>query len=230
MPMGTMMRHRTPGALALILASALTLALPAPQATAENPQPLTPLLPGLDHLKKSVLPVQTLQAGFTQTRTLAELSLELKFTGRIVMEKQGRLAWFVHTPLAYACILEKGRLTQWDGESNQVLTLSERQAPWLKALQEALGHWLGADLDAIFRDFTLIGASEKSLSLAPKTPFLQDFIKTLVLFFTPDFKQVDQILLWEVNGDSILIQFNNPVLNQPIPEDTWQVPPKPKQP
>ncbi|OQC17016.1 MAG: lipoprotein chaperone [Lentisphaerae bacterium ADurb.Bin082] len=224
MPVGCIMRRCAPVALAL----ALTLL--APMAAAENAKPAAPPFPDLDRLKKSVIPVQTLQADFTQTRTLAELGMELTFTGRIVMEKQGRLGWFVHTPLAYACILGNGRLVQWDGESNQVLTLSERQVPWLKALQESLGNWLGADVDAIFQDFTLIGGSEKSISLAPKTPFLQDFIKTLVLSFTPDFTQVDNILLLEVNGDSMLIQFNHPVLNQPIPEDTWQVPPKPRQP
>ena len=235
MPVGSMTRHRLWTAGGILLALGWLLAANAQNANEQNAATTAANAPDRlaafkSRLRDHLIPVQTLRADFVQTRTLAALDFELTFSGQIAMEKNRRLAWIVHAPMAYVCLLHDRQLTQWDGDSNQVLTISERSMPWLKVLHDTLGSWLAADLEAITRDFTVADVTETTITLTPLTPFFSEFITTLAIAFTPDFKLAESILITEVNGDRMRIHFKNSVLNQPIPEDTWQVPPKPKQP
>ncbi len=255
MPVGSMTRHRLWTAGGILLALGWLLAANAQNANeqnaattaanaqntnaqnaattaanAQNANAPDRLAAFKSRLRDHLIPVQTLRADFVQTRTLAALDFELTFSGQIAMEKNRRLAWIVHAPMAYVCLLHDRQLTQWDGDSNQVLTISQRSMPWLQALHDTLGSWLAADLEAITRDFSVAEVAETAITLTPRTPFFSDFITTLTIAFTPDFQLAESIFITEVNGDHMRIQFKNSVLNQPIPEDTWQVPPKSKQP
>ena len=218
MPVGSMTRHRLWTAGGILLALGWLLAANAQNANEQN---------------AATTAANAQNAATTAANApdrLAALDFELTFSGQIAMEKNRRLAWIVHAPMAYVCLLHDRQLTQWDGDSNQVLTISERSMPWLKVLHDTLSSWLTADLEAITRDFTVADVAETTITLTPMTPFFSEFITTLTIAFTPDFQLAESILITEVNGDHMRIQFKNSVLNQPIPEDTWQVPPKPKQP
>lgn len=185
-------------------------------------------LPELDafqrRLAEQLLKVQTIQSDFVQTREMPALEMKLESTGRLAFDAAAqRLLWRVETPLPCAFRLQDGKLTQWDGEKGEVLTISAAKLPWLKLLQERLGQWLSGDLPALRKEAAVALVAANRVRLTPNGGVLALIAAAVEIEFSDDLSRVTQIRLEEKSGDRLAIRFRNTILNQPIPAAAWEL-------
>ena len=185
-------------------------------------------LPELDafqrRLAEQLLKVQTIQSDFVQTREMPALEMKLESTGRLAFDAAAqRLLWRVETPLPCAFRLQDGKLTQWDGEKGEVLTISAAKLPWLKLLQERLAQWLSGDLPALREEAAVALVAANRVRLTPNGGVLALIAAAVEIEFSDDLSRVTQIRLEEKSGDRLAIRFRNAILNQPIPAAAWEL-------
>lgn len=185
-------------------------------------------LPELDafqrRLAEQLLKVQTIQSDFVQTREMPALEMKLESTGRLAFDAAAqRLLWRVETPLPCAFRLQDGKLTQWDGEKGEVLTISAAKLPWLKLLQERLAQWLSGDLPALRKEAAVALVAANRVRLTPNGGVLALIAAAVEIEFSDDLSRVTQIRLEEKSGDRLTIRFRNTILNQPIPATAWEL-------
>lgn len=175
-------------------------------------------------LAEQLLKVQTIQSDFVQTREMPALEMKLESTGRLAFDAAAqRLLWRVETPLPCAFRLQDGKLTQWDGEKGEVLTISAAKLPWLKLLQERLGQWLSGDLPALRKEAAVALVAANRVRLTPTGGVLALIAAAVEIEFSDDLSRVTQIRLEEKSGDRLTIRFRNAILNQPIPAAAWEL-------
>ena len=185
-------------------------------------------LPELDafqrRLAEQLLKVQTIQSDFVQTREMPALEMKLESTGRLAFDAAAqRLLWRVETPLPCAFRLQDGKLTQWDGEKGEVLTISAAKLPWLKLLQERLAQWLSGDLPALRKEAAVALVAANRVRLTPNGGELALIAAAVEIEFSDDLSRVTQIRLEEKSGNRLAIRFRNAILNQPIPAAAWEL-------
>ena len=175
-------------------------------------------------LAEQLLKVQTIQSDFVQTREMPALEMKLESTGRLAFDAAAqRLLWRVETPLPCAFRLQDGKLTQWDGEKGEVLTISAAKLPWLKLLQERLAQWLSGDLPALRKEAAVALVAANRVRLTPNGGVLALIAAAVEIEFSDDLSRVTQIRLEEKSGDRLAIRFRNTILNQPIPAAAWEL-------
>lgn len=169
--------------------------------------------------------VRTLQADFTQTRVLRSMQgAKIVFTGRVALEKGGRLAWLVEKPVPYRCVISARELVQWDGET--VTTLDADRLPWLRLLYSSLTEWVAADLAELQKKFDLSPLGERTLKLVPREEFLKARTREMELTFAPDYGAVERVVIAEPSGDTLTLDFTRLRLNEPLDPALWKLPPR----
>ena len=139
------------------------------------------------------------------------------------ISREGDGLWRVETPLPCAFRLQDGKLTQWDGEKGEVLTISAAKLPWLKLLQERLAQWLSGDLPALRKEAAVALVAANRVRLTPNGGVLALIAAAVEIEFSDDLSRVTQIRLEEKSGDRLTIRFRNTILNQPIPATAWEL-------
>ncbi len=207
-----------PARLTAILAATLLLAA---SATAQTP--LASLTNAADLMR--LAGCRTMRGAYTQTRHIQALDLDFTITGTMALERDGRLLWRAEKPIEYACVMTKDKLVQWDGETKKVLEVSARKFPWLRLLYDCQAAWVSGDIAALARIFQL-SFRNHGLLLVPLATDARELFRTMEITFAPDYSRVASVLLHETSGDTLRIEFHDVILNQPLPEETWQIPPK----
>ena len=96
----------------------LLLCLSISLSAAETPEAF------MDRAAKSMAENETVTAQFTQVKKLKAFRRPLTITGELCIDRTGKFAWHVKTPVQYSCIIRDGKLMQWDAESGKTQTLS----------------------------------------------------------------------------------------------------------
>ena len=175
-------------------------------------------------LSESLVAVQTIQSDFTQIREMPALEMKLEISGHLAFDSTAkRLLWRVEKPLPCAFRMQGGKLSQWDGETGKVLSISATKLPWLKLLQERLGQWLSGDLPALRREAEVTVLAATRVRLTPIGGMLETIAKAVEIEFSEDLTHVVHIRIEEKTGDVLSIHFRNAILNQPIPEELWEL-------
>ena len=88
---------------------------------------------------------RVIAADFVQIRHLAELNMEVRITGSMVSELDGRLRWQVDTPVRSVTVIDREKLTHYDGETKKLSVIRQETFPWLRILRDSLDDWLSGD-------------------------------------------------------------------------------------
>ena len=214
--------------LAFAIASALlltsTLMLGRNAADAREAPPIDPKRPLLSQIKERMGTIKSLESDFTETRHLKLLKHKLVIKGKLLVQ-QDKLAWHVRSPLRYSCILSGNKITQWDADSNQVITISSKQFSGLKYVVEQLRMWFGGDLDQLQKWFDIKSDhAKRQILCTPKANSPQsDFIKSVCIVFKADLTYIDNITVTEANGDTMRIKFENTIINKPLSKEYWEI-------
>ena len=147
----------------------------------------------------------SLQGRFTQYKSIDILPRPLRSEGYFVYESEGRLSWFVTSPVTSHIELYADRLVQFQADQ-QVSELSADQYPFVKIMSDIFFGILSGKLPHKHFHITRIQSARGwQLELLPIDKSLAQAFVSISL--TGD-KQLDQFTMVEVNGDRLRIEFH----------------------
>ena len=165
----------------------------------------------------------SVNANFKQVKKLKAFVMPLTITGELCMDRSGRFAWHVYTPVQYSCIIRDGKLMQWDADTGKTYTLSLKSNAGLRYLAHSLQNYFSGNFMEMKKDFTPTEwTKDQFLVMQPKKDIpAASFIKEIRFRFSKDFRSLEQIKIEETTGDLAEITFTEMKLNQAIPEAKW---------
>jgi outer membrane lipoprotein-sorting protein len=136
------------------------------------------------------------------------------------------LSWRVFTPMRYSLVINQDNITQWDQETNQVQSVSLAKNPSFQAAIDQMQSWFSGTYKKMQGDYqiNLVAQSPLALEFIPKEQSMAaNFIRRVTVTFQSDRQYLKKIEILEKSGDSTLLEFINPRLNQKIPPAAWEV-------
>ena len=177
----------------------------------------------LEKIRKGMGTVSTLQAEFVQKKRIASLKHTLTIRGELALDRNGRMAWRVHSPMRYVCLIDGNSLTQWDEDSDSVLKLDASKNPALQVLSKSMARYFGGRFDEMADEFSISVQGPLSLRLVPrKESMISRFIREIEVETSPDYTFITRVAIREVSGDDSVIEYSRVRKNQPVPESTWR--------
>ena len=159
---------------------------------------------------------------FGKTR-IASLKHTLMIRGELALDRNGRMAWRVHSPMRYVCLIDGNSLTQWDEDSDSVLKLDASKNPALQVLSKSMARYFGGRFDEMADEFSISVQGPLSLRLVPrKESMISRFIREIEVETSPDYTFITRVAIREVSGDDSVIEYSRVRKNQPVPESTWR--------
>ena len=198
----------------LSLAVLFLAALTAPAGAAE-PAPLP---------KKA--PCRVISAEFTQIRRLAELDMEIRIRGRMTSELDGRLRWQVDAPVRSVTVIDREKLTHYDGETKKLSVIRQETFPWLGILRDSLDDWLSGDKARLTRRFQVSTPRSRTVRLVPRDEAQKKLFRSVELEFAEKEDLITVIRIEESTGDRLEIRFSHLRRDPRLPQDFWRMPPR----
>lgn len=196
----------------------LLLCLFALVAAARTPDAGTKLLKLSRH--------RVVAAKFVQIRRIADLDMEVRATGSMVSELDGRLRWQVETPVPSVTVIDREKLTHFDGETGKIAVIEQEKFPWLKMLRDALDDWLSGDPERISGHFDVTFPRPDTLHLVPRDAMLGKLCRSVDITIAEGGDAISSILISEPGGDTLELRFSEVVNDPQLPPDIWRMPPR----
>ena len=193
----------------------LLLTLPAARAGAAGPVSLPE--------KASC---RVIAADFVQIRHLAELGMEVRITGNMVSELDGRLRWQVDAPVRSVTLIDREKLTHYDGETKKLSVIRQSSFPWLRILRDSLDDWLSGDRTRLARRFEVSSPRPRTVRLVPRESAQQKLFRSVELGFAEKGGFITVIRIVESTGDKLEIRFSKLRHDPPLPPEFWRMPPR----
>ena len=165
-------------------------------------------------------------AKFVQVRHLPELDMDVESRGSMVSELDGRLRWQVDTPVRSVTVIDREKLTHFDGENGNTAVIDQKQFPWLKLLRDSLDDWLSGDPERLAKRFEVAFPKPRTLHLVPRDADLKKLCPGVDITLSPDGDAISSIRITEDGGDTLEIRFSEVANNPELPSDIWRIPPR----
>ena len=163
-------------------------------------------------------------AKFVQIRHLEELDMDVESRGSMVSELDGRLRWQVDAPVKSVTLIERDKLTHYDGETGRTAVIETEKFPWLELLREALQDWFSGDRERLARRFQVTSPRPETLLLVPRDAALKTLCREVEIVFSPRGGIVERVRITENSGDTMEMRFSEIELDPKLPPNTWQMP------
>jgi outer membrane lipoprotein-sorting protein len=219
-------------AAAVVLAAALAWAegaSPVPTQPATKPAATAPSKELLKHVQDKLHSVDTVEADFTQEKTLAMFDHTLTISGHFAIEKPSKLVWIVKKPVRYAVLIQGSEIHQWDEDTNKTQVIQLGNDPVFKAVTAQINAWFLGDYEVLLKTFAVELVKEKPLVLGfvpLKDSVPSKMLKRIEMTFGKDESYIDNMFIEEVDGDSTRLKFIDPKLNEKIKKEVWEIPPR----
>jgi outer membrane lipoprotein-sorting protein len=180
----------------------------------------------LDEVIKKVQQAQaktnTLEADFTQEKTLALLAKPEVSTGRFVYAKPNNVLWTYQAPKRVTMLIANGMLTTYYPDLNKAERIE------VKRYQDRIFKYMGAsgaidELGAYF-NFTFTNTADKPyyvLDLDPKSKSIAKRIRHLRIFIDKTSYLTTQFEYTEGDGDKTRYAFTNVRVNAPVEQSRF---------
>lgn len=206
-----------------IFAFALCLA-----ALALESRAVAPATPTLDQVLKEVQKrqsaVKTLQADFTQQKSLALLAEPQVASGTFAYEKPDKVRWNYTTPNPVMMLIAGGRMTTFYPK------LGRAEALEVGRFQDRIFKYMGAG-NAIseletwfnFRFSDRKGETTWKLDLVPKTSQVAKRVKSITIWIDRSSYMTSKFEYVEADGDTTLYEFTSIRVNDPVPAAAFKL-------
>ena len=168
---------------------------------------------------------RVIAADFLQIRHLAELDMEVRITGSMVSELNGRLRWQVDTPVRNVTVIDREKLTHYDMETTKLSVIRQESFPWLRILRDSLDDWLSGDRARLTSRFLVSMPRPRTVRLVPRDSARKKIFRSVELDFAEKDDLVTAVRIEESTGDKLEIRFSQLRRDPSLPKEIWQVPP-----
>lgn len=166
----------------------------------------------------------TLQSDFIQIKHLDVLSEDIESNGKLFYKANNKLRWEYTTPLEYLIVLKDGKVSIKDEGKVSSYDLSGNKT-FQKINEMMIGSIQGdllineADYNYEFQE-----SSDKYLVVMyPKQKKVQEFMKSINIYFSKKDYSVEQVKMLEQSGDYTLMKFKNKQTNASISDKTFSI-------
>lgn len=208
--------------LPLLACAALAGAVPA----AEPEKAPDPLGRALDRIEAQVGSVRSLKASFVQEKSLKAFRNTITITGTICLEKPGRVAWHVSSPLRYSVVITDEVIRQWDEETRAVHEVRISDFPVLRTVLDQMSAWFTGSYGALLGEYEATMAQERPviLEFRPREGHpAGGVIRSVTVGMREDERYLEWIRIVEKSGDSTRIRFENTVINPKLERSDFEV-------
>ena len=168
---------------------------------------------------------RVIAADFVQIRHLADLDMEVRITGSMVSELNGRLRWQVNTPVRSVTVIDREKLTHYDGETKKLSVIRQETFPWLRILRDSLDDWLSGDRARLTGRFLVSTPRPRTVRLVPRDSEQKKLFGSVELDFAEKEDLVTAVRIEESSGEKLEIRFSQLRRDPPLPQKIWQMPP-----
>ena len=168
---------------------------------------------------------RVIAADFVQIRHLADLDMEVRITGSMVSELDGRLRWQVDTPVRSVTVIDREKLTHYDGETKKLSVIRQETFPWLRILRDSLDDWLSGDRARLTDRFLVSTPRPRTVRLVPRDSGQKKLFGSVELDFAEKEDLVTAVRIEESSGEKLEIRFSQLRRDPPLPQKIWQMPP-----
>jgi outer membrane lipoprotein carrier protein len=166
----------------------------------------------------------SLESDFVQIKHLDVLSEDIESNGKLVYKASNKLRWEYTTPLEYLIILKDGKVSIKDEGKVSSYDLSGNKT--FQKINEMMIGSIQGDLLVNEADYTY-EFKESSTSylvvMHPKQKKVQEFMKSINIYFSKKDYSVEQVKMLEQSGDYTLMKFKNKKTNASISDKTFNI-------
>lgn len=206
-----------------IFAVALCLTALAPESRAAAPAATT-LDQVLKEVQKRQAAVKSIQADFTQQKTMALLADPQLSRGTFAYEKPDKVRWNYTAPNPVTMLIAGGRMTTFYPKLSRAETIE------VGRFQDRIFKYMGAG-NAIgelatwfnFRFSDRKGDPTWKLDLAPKTSQVAKRVKSITIWIDRESYMTSKFEYVEADGDKTLYEFSSIRVNEPVPAAAFKL-------
>ncbi len=162
-------------------------------------------------LKKALANYQVisrLEVDFKQTKILKGMKTKLESSGRLILERPGKVEWRVLDPQELTVILEPGKIAVTNAEGKtETFSIGEVGNPRDQRNLEDMLNWLKLDADLIAAAYDVTRVDATTLDFQAKRA--DSAMKKLRMKLTPK-GDVRELKFTEASGDEMVIAFGTP--------------------
>jgi hypothetical protein len=136
--------------------------------------------------------------------------------------------WHVAEPVKYSLRVAGDDVTFWDEDTDKPQTITIGTNHSFRAAFEQFQGWFLGNYSSLEESYAVVLQSKEPLVVrfAPKAGSpMEKIIKEVEVTFRTDHLAVESFVFREGGGDTTTIHFTNIVVNGPVPETAWEVPP-----
>lgn len=176
-----------------------------------------------DRIREASSSIRTLAGEFTQERRLKMLEETALSKGRFYYNIPDSMRWEVYEPVAMGFSVKGDKGKRWKGESGAKQSFDIRKEPVIRIISDQVFAWAGADFDRLEQgyDIALEQVDPVVLRLVPLSATEKKYLAHITLIFSETEDHVRAIEIYEAGGDCTLINFNDVMINGPLPEDIF---------
>lgn len=166
----------------------------------------------------------SLQSDFVQIKHLDVLSEDIESNGILIYKADNKLRWEYTTPLEYLIILKDGKVSIKDEGKVSSYDLSGNKT-FQKINEMMIGSIQGdllvneADYDYEFKE----NSTNYLVVMYPKEKKVQEFMKSINIYFSKKDYSVEQVKMLEQSGDYTLMKFKNKKTNANISDKVFNI-------
>jgi len=166
----------------------------------------------------------SLQSNFVQIKHLDVLSEDIESNGKLVYKANNKLRWEYTTPLEYLIILNDGKVSIKDEGKVSSYDLSGNKT--FQKINEMMIGSIQGDLlvnEADYKYEFKENSTNYLVVMYPKEKKVQEFMKSINIYFSKKDYSVEQVKMLEQSGDYTLMKFKNKKTNASISDKTFNI-------
>ena len=179
----------------------------------------------LIEIQKNMNNIKTVQASFIQKKIMVMFDMPVIIKGAFKIQNPDYFSWTVLDPVEYKLIITKENIIKWE-KSTGTQKMSFKNNPMFKEMISQITFWFSGAYAASTKDYTvkLVTTSPVVLNFTPKdhNP-VSNMLLGISLTFQDNRKYIQRIQLFEKNGDSTELLFNDVKINSEIKSSAWSI-------
>lgn len=199
----------------------ITLWVAAHGSIAQSFKPVTNPEKVLTELRKTSQSTTSIQASFTEEKSLAVLKEPEKSSGLFYYQQRDKMRWEQRTPSKYIILINGDKLRVQEGSKEKNVGQAGRMAAQIKELMIGL---VNGDFQQNkgFSSAVLEDDNHYQIVLTPVNRRLKNIYSKIAMNFSKSSLRLKELSFFEKSGDKSTMKFQQEKFNQPIAENLFK--------
>jgi outer membrane lipoprotein-sorting protein len=173
-----------------------------------------------ESIEKNMSEVKSISGTFTQKKNVKILTRPLISKGRLYYLSPDSVRWEYTEPVKSILLVDKGNVKRFIMKDSKFIEDSSARIEAVRIVVGQITEWFAGRFNGS-RDFKA-EISEGKVVLLPKNDTISSFINKVVITFSKNEGVISAIEIFEVQGASMYLDFNDIEINKPLPEGIFK--------